>query len=82
MSVSRWVGQADQPVSPAGELSGEAGVLPAVVPQMNTVMLDGVDLSRGWALRGERGGIVPPIAEIPDNSRVSRFGVGGCHSFS
>ena len=56
-------------------------MLPSVVPQMNTVMLDGVDLSRGWALRGERGGIVPPIGKIPDNSRASRFGVGGFHSF-
>ena len=53
MAVSRWFGQANQPVFPAWELSGEAGVLPAVVPRMEIVVHDGVDLAWGWALRGE-----------------------------
>ena len=57
--------------------TGEVGVLLAVVPRIEIVAHDGVDLAWDGVLRGEKGGLVPSSARIPGNVMPSFQGCAG-----
>ena len=82
MAGYRFVDRAIQPVFSFLLVTGEAGVLLAVVPWVESAAHDGIDLAWDRVLRGEEGGLVPSSARIPGTVMPSFQGcAGGFHSF-